>query len=110
VSVNEILQLGDVRVSSPAKTRPVIGSVKPIGSESTNCDVGAGLLYQVAFGPGVEQRSVNLMKSVCRSDWKFVTPVAELGDCQLTPVEGSPASWPRYSTVCAVGPWLLELP
>src|SRR5439155_1366231 len=49
VSVNETLHEGDVKVSSPAKTRPVSRSVKPIGSESTNKDVGAELLYQVAF-------------------------------------------------------------
>ena len=42
---------GEVRVSSPAKTRPVCRSVKPMGSESMNCDVGAGLLYQLALWP-----------------------------------------------------------
>ena len=34
--------------------------------------------------------------------------MTEFGDVQLTPTEGSPASCPMYSTVCAVGPWLLE--
>src|SRR5258708_2451909 len=28
---------------------------------------------------------------------------------QLLPIEGSPASCPRYSTVFADGPWLLEI-
>src|SRR5436190_6177399 len=103
VSVNETLHEGDVKVSSPANTRPVCRSVKPIGSESTNCDVGAALLYQVAVWPFDGQESLNLINSVWRSDWKFVTPVF-----QSFPMEGSPASCPMYSTVCAVGPWLLE--
>src|SRR6266487_5443587 len=80
-----------------------------MGSESTNCDVGAGLLYQVALWPFAGQLSSNLMKSVCRSDWKFVTPLAEFGEFQLTPTEGSPASCAVYSTVCTVGPWLLSV-
>src|SRR5439155_16097791 len=92
VSVNEILHEGDVKVSSPANTRPVSRSVKPMGSESTNCDVGAGLLYHVAVWPFAGQLSSNLMKSVWRSDWKLVTPAAEFGEFQLTPIEGSPAS------------------
>ena len=108
VSVNEILQVGEVSVSSPANTRPVWRSVKPMGSESTNCDVGAELLYQVALWPFAGQLSLNVMKSVWRSDWKLVTPVAEFGEFQLTPTDGSPASCPMYSTVCAPGPWLLE--
>src|SRR5919106_1503356 len=109
LSVNEILHVGVVRVSSPAKTRPVSRSVKPMGSESTNCDVGAGLLYHVALWPFGGQLSSKLMKSVCRSDWKLVTPFGEFGDCQFTPVEGSPASCPMYSTVSSVGPWLLSV-
>src|SRR5437879_4086680 len=48
------------------------------------------------------------MNNVWRSDWKLVTPVAEFGECQLTPIEGSPESCPMYSTVYAPGPWLLE--
>src|SRR5260370_34868751 len=79
-----------------------------MGSESTNRDVGAALLYQVALWPVVGQLSSNLMNNVWRSDWKLVTPVAEFGECQLTPIEGSPESCPMYSTVYAPGPWLLE--
>src|SRR6266480_1295710 len=85
VSVNETLHEGDVKVSSPAKTLPVSRSVKPMGSESTNKDVGAGLLYHVAFWPFSGQESSNFMNSVWRSDLKFVTPVTEFGDFQLTP-------------------------
>src|SRR6266404_4192598 len=109
VSVNETLHDGEVSVSSPANTRPVWRSVKPMGSESTNCDVGAALLYQVAVWPFAGQLSSNLMKSVRRSDWKLVTPLAEFGEFQLTPMEGSPASCAKYSTVCRVGPWLLSV-
>src|SRR5438552_7445418 len=104
VSVNETLHDGEVSVSSPANTRPVCRSVKPIGSESMNCDVGAGLLYQVALWPFAGQLSSNLIKSVWRSDWKLVTPAAEFSEFQLTPIEGSPASCAVYSTVCTVGP------
>src|SRR2546430_6523300 len=104
VSVNETLHDGEVSVSSPANTRPVCRSVKPIGSESTNCDVGAALLYHVAVWPFAGQLSSNLMNSVWRSDWKLVTPAAEFGEFQLTPMDGSPASCAMYSTVCTVGP------
>src|SRR5438477_4994022 len=109
VSVNETLHDGEVSVSSPANTRPVWRSVKPMGSESTNCEVVAGLLYQVAVWPFAGQLSSNLMKSVWRSDWKLVTPLAEFGEFQLTPIDGSPASCAVYSTVCTVGPWLLSV-
>src|SRR2546422_4232427 len=84
----DVLQVsGDSKVSSPANVRPVCGSVKPIGSESTACDVGAARLSQDAACP------VNVTNSVCRSDWKLVTPVF-----QLLPIDGSPAPRPMYST------------
>src|SRR5439155_603172 len=50
-----------------------------------------------------------IINSVRVSDWKFVTPLAEFGEFQLTPIEGSPASCAVYSTVCTVGPWLLSV-
>src|SRR3954451_15724401 len=98
VSVKEILQVGESKVSWPAKTRPVIESTKPIGSEFTNCEVGAWLEYQLTLEPS-GQLSLNFAKTVCRSDWNAVMPfTGSCGDCQLMPIEGSPASRPRYST------------
>src|SRR2546428_6967818 len=80
-SVYEVLHVsGESRVSSPANVRPVCGSVNPIGSESTACDVGAPRLTQVALCPS------NVTNNVCRSDWKIVTP-----DFQLLPIDGSHA-------------------
>src|ERR1700720_4302345 len=105
VSVNEILHVGVVKVSCAANVRPVAWSVKPIGSESINCDVGAWLSYQFAFTPLTGQLSSNFTKAVWRSDWNAVIPfVVSCVDCQLTPIDGSPASCARYSTVLAAGP------
>src|ERR1700719_1640235 len=110
VSVNEILQVGVVKVSCPQNVRPSVWSVKAIGSESTNCEVGAWLIYQLAFTPLTGQLSSNFRKAVCRSDWNAVIPfVVSCVDCQLTPMEGSPASCAKYSTVFAAGPWLLDV-
>jgi len=66
--VNEVLHVGEANVSSPAKVRPVYRSVNPIGSESTNCEVGAGRLTQVAGEPE-GQLSLKVTKRVCKSDW-----------------------------------------
>src|SRR5205085_6818753 len=93
-SEKDVLQVGESSVSSPAKTRPVWRSVKPIGSESMNCEVGAGRLTQLAVVPLAP--SLNVTKRVSRSDWKLTTPVF-----QFAPIEGSPAPRPMYSTVAA---------
>src|SRR5260370_32861147 len=100
-SVNEVLQVsGERSVSSPAKTRPVCRSVKPIGSESISTEVGARRLTHVAFGIVGEHDSFQEIKSVSRSDWKLVIPPTELDvEFQFTPIEGSPAPRPIYSTV-----------
>src|SRR6266550_4487451 len=92
-SVYEVLHVGDSSVSSPANVRPVCGSVKPIGSESTARDVIAGRLIHVEACPLDGQASLKVTNSVCRSDWKAVTPVF-----QLFPIEGSPELRPMYST------------
>src|SRR2546421_11807190 len=101
LSENEILQVGDVAVSSAAKTRPVWRSVNPMGSESITCEVGAGRLLQVAFTPPVGQRLAKLMNNVSRSDWKLVTPPIAVfeAEFQFTPIEGSPAPRPMNSIV-----------
>src|SRR6266849_826489 len=92
----EVLQVsGDSSVSSAANVRPVCGSVNPIGSESTACEVGAARLTQVA----VCVESLKVTNNVCRSDWKLVTPVF-----QLLPIDGSPAPRPMYSTECTCPP------
>src|SRR5205807_4300613 len=92
----DVLQVsGDSSVSSPANVRPVCGSVKPIGSESTAWDVGAARLTQVELCAA----SLKVTNNVCRSDWKLVTP-----DFQLLPIEGSPAPRPIYSTECTCPP------
>src|SRR2546426_8609902 len=70
-----------------------------MGSESITADVGAGRLTQVAVGPPVGQLLANVINNVSRSDWKFVTPLAEAREFQFTPMEGSPAPRPMYSTV-----------
>src|SRR6266513_4902200 len=100
-SENETLQVGDVAVSSAAKTRPVWRSVNPIGSESITCEVGAGRLLQVGLTPPLGQMLEKLMNRVSRSDWKFVTPPMAVfeAEFQFTPTEGSPAPRPINSTV-----------
>src|SRR2546428_12212322 len=72
-----------------------------MGSESITTDVGAGRLTQVAVGPPVGQLLANVINNVSRSDWKFVTPVTSFGagEFQFTPIDGSPAPRPMYSTV-----------
>src|SRR5207244_3084543 len=92
-SVKEVLQDGESKVSSPANVRPVCGSVKPIGSELTACEVGACRFTQVEDCPFEGQLSSKVTNRVCKSDWYAVTPVF-----QLLPIEGSPAPRPRYST------------
>src|SRR5258708_9752832 len=94
LSVYEILHVGEVALSSAANVRRVWRSVKPIGSESITCDVGAARLTHVATWPFAGQESLKVRNSVSRSDWKFVTPVF-----QLFPMDGSPAPRPMYSTV-----------
>jgi len=108
-SVYEVLHVGEVKVSCAAKVRPVTRSTKPMGSWSTPCEVGAGRFTHVAFGLVGLQVSLNVTKSVCRSDWKAVTPFTLLGagEFQFTPIEGSPASCAMYSTVLMGCPWLL---
>src|SRR5256885_14430323 len=72
-----------------------------MGSESITTEVGAARLTQVAVGPPVWQLLANVINNVSRSDWKFVTPLASFGgaDFQFTPIDGSPAPRPMYSTV-----------
>src|ERR1700738_4551886 len=57
-------------------------------------DVGARRITQVALGLLRLQLSLKVTNSVCRSDWKLITPVT-----QFAPIEGSPAPRPRNSTV-----------
>src|SRR5437016_7499493 len=100
-SVCEILTvLGLSSVSSAAKTRlwkPRASvkprSVKPMGSESTTTEDGAARLTQLEDWPLAGHVSLKVTNRVCRSDWKFATPVA-----QLLPTEGSPPLRPMYST------------
>src|SRR5437764_11348387 len=93
LSVKEILHVGEVAVSSPAKARPVWISVKPIGSESITTCVGPGRFAHVAVAPPpLAGLSLKLINNVSRSDWKLVTPFAELSDFQFTPIDGSPRS------------------
>src|SRR5438552_10023397 len=106
-SVYEILTVfGLSSVGSAAKTRlwaPRISvkprSVKPMGSESITVDDGAERLTHVEDRPFGGQLSLNVTNNVCRSDWKFATPVA-----QLLPTEGSPPLRPMYSTECGCCP------
>src|SRR6476646_2302119 len=88
-SVNEVLQLGESNVSSPANVRPVWRSVKPIGSEFTACEVDACRFTPVDVCPFAGQLSSNVTNKVCKSVWNAVTPVF-----QLLPMEGSPAFRP----------------
>src|SRR6266404_7031686 len=100
LSVKEILHVGEVAVSSAAKARPVCTSVKPIGSESITTCVGPGRFAHVAVAPPpLAGLSLKLINSDSRSDWKLVTPFAELSDFQFTPIDGSPALRPIHSTV-----------
>ena len=65
-----------------------------------NNDVGARRFIHVAFGMVGEQDSSHDTNSVSRSDWKLVIPPTELDvEFQFTPIEGSPAPRPMYSTV-----------
>ena len=78
LSVKEILQEGEVALSSAAKARPVTKSVKPIGSESITTCVGPGRFAQVARAPAPLLGPLKLTKSVSRSDRMSVTPFTDL--------------------------------
>src|SRR5204862_6021955 len=93
LSVNEVLQVGVSKVSCPVILRPVAGSVKPIGSESTAIWVGAARLAQVDDNPLAGQLSLNFTKSDWRPDVYIAVSLS-----QLSPMDGSPAFRPRYST------------
>jgi hypothetical protein len=74
--------------SIPSHVRPVLGSVKRIGSESS-CEVAEDLFSQSDFANDGHDRS-KPTRRVCTSDWNMNLPVF-----QSAPIDGSPALRPR---------------
>ena len=65
--------------------RPVIRSVKRIGSKST-CDVRGGLFSH----SGLAQAPLKVTRSVCTSDWNMARPSACPAMGRPIPIDGSP--------------------